>query len=94
MEFKELSFQEFETAFKTIKRNKVSGTYDLNAGVILDVYEQIKYPLSVIFTSSIEKGAFPNLSKIAKASPFLTLVILPMLVIADQSQFYHRYQKY
>lgn len=30
-------------AFRTIKWNKASGIYDLNASVILDVYEQINY---------------------------------------------------
>lgn len=41
MEFKELFCQEFEMAFRTIKWEKASGIYDLNASVILDVYEQI-----------------------------------------------------
>ena len=64
MEFKELFFQEFETAFKSIKRNKTFSIDKLHASILLDAYEQIKYPMLVIFRSSIEKGLFPNLLKI------------------------------
>ena len=44
------------------------GIDDLHASIIIDAYEQIKYPPFAIFKSSIEKGDFPNLSKIAKVS--------------------------
>ena len=94
MKLKKKYFEEFETAFKTIKRDKASGIDDLNLSIILDVYKQIKYPLPVIFRSSTEKKSFSNLLKIAKVSLSLNLVMLPKLVIADWSQFYSYYQKY
>ena len=71
MEFKELSFQEFETAFKSINRIRLGGIDDLNASIILDVYEQIKYPLVVSFRSCLDNGIFPNLLNIAQVSPIV-----------------------
>ena len=71
MEFKELSFQEFETAFKSINRIRLGGIDDLNASIILDVYEQIKCPLFVSFRSCLDNGIFPNLLNIAQVSPIV-----------------------
>ena len=41
MEFKELSFQEFEMAFKWSKRNTAWGIHDLHASIILDIYDKL-----------------------------------------------------
>ena len=49
IEHKELSFQEFEKAFKTLKRNKVIGCDDLNGNIIIDVYDSLKAILFKIF---------------------------------------------
>ena len=89
MESKELSFQEFEMAFNT-----AWGIDDLHASIILDVYEQIKYPLFVSFRSSLENGIFPNLLKIAKVPLIVKFVNALMLVITDQSWLYWYSQKY
>ena len=65
-EHKELSFQEFENAFKTLKRNKVIGCDGLNGNIIIDVYDSIKAILFKIFNESFEEAIFPEKLKIAK----------------------------
>ena len=69
MDSTELSFKEFETAFKSLKRNKSSGVEDLNCNIILDSYDDIKAPLFNVFQSSIQEGIFPDKLKIAKVTP-------------------------
>ena len=65
----ELSFDEFETAFKNLKRNKASGADELNSNVVIEVYDEIKETLYQILKSSIDEGIFPDLLKIAKVIP-------------------------
>ena len=69
MEHKELSFQEFEKAFKTLKRNKAIGYDGLNGNIIMDVYDSIKVILFKIFKASLEEAVFPEKLKIAKVIP-------------------------
>ena len=69
MDNDELSFEEFETAFKSLKRNKASGVDDLSCNVIIDTYDYIKLPLFNIFQTSIREGVFPDKLKIAKVTP-------------------------
>ena len=45
MDNNELLFEEFETAFKSLRRNKASGVDDLSCNVIIDTYDYIKVPL-------------------------------------------------
>ena len=66
MEHKELSFQEFENAFKTLKRNKAIG-YDGLSGNIMNVYDSIT--VFKIFKASLEEAVFPENLKIAKVIP-------------------------
>ena len=66
MEHKELSFQEFQKAFKTLKRNKAIGCDGLNGNIIVDVYDSIKAILFKIFKTSFEEVIFPEKLKIAK----------------------------
>ena len=68
MEHKELSFQEFEKAFKTLKRNKAIG-YDGLSGNIMNVYDSITVILFKIFKASLEEAVFPEKLKIAKVIP-------------------------
>ena len=49
MEHKELSFQEFEKVFKTLKRNKAIGCDGLDGNIIADVYDSIQVILFKIF---------------------------------------------
>ena len=69
MEHKELSFQEFEKAFKTLKRNKAIGCDGFNDNVIIDVYDSMKAILFEIFKASFEEVIFPEKLKIAKVIP-------------------------
>ena len=57
MKHKEISFQEFEKAFKTLKRNKAIG------------YDSIKAILFKIFKVSFEEAVFPEKLKITKVTP-------------------------
>ena len=69
LEFEDLSFKEFETAFNSLKRNKAMGTDGINGNVIIDVYDTIKDILFRVFKASIQQGIFPNDLKIAKVTP-------------------------
>ena len=64
-----LSENEFEEAFKTLKRNKAPGHDGLDVNIITSVYEFIKKPLLKIFNESINLGIFPEKMKIAKVTP-------------------------
>ena len=43
MQFEELNFDEFEEAFKSLKRNKAGGFNDFSSNIITDAYD--KYPI-------------------------------------------------
>ena len=61
-----LSKEEFEAAFKSLKRNKGPGHDNLDVNIITSVYEFIEKPLLKIFNESINLGIFPENMKIAK----------------------------
>ena len=69
MEHKKLSFQEFEKAFKTLKRNKATGCDGLSGNIIMDVYDSIKLILFKIFKESLEEAVFLERLKIAEVIP-------------------------
>ena len=69
MEYKDLTFEEFEKAFKSVKHNKAAGHDDIDSNVIIKVYDEISYPLFMIFHSSFNEGIFPEQLKVAKVSP-------------------------
>ena len=77
MEHKELSFQEFEKAFKTLKQNKAIG-YD---------------GLFKIFKASLEEAVFPEKLKIAKVIPVFKKVIKKILKTTDQFLFFQFFPK-
>ena len=64
-----LSEDEFEEAFKSLKRNKAPDHDGLDVNIITSVYELIKKPLLKIFNESINLGIFPKNMKIAKVTP-------------------------
>ena len=68
MQFEELNFDEFEEAFKSLKRNKVAGFDELSSNIIIDAYDSLKSILFHIFKVSIKQGIFPDSLKIAKAT--------------------------
>ena len=45
----DLTLKEFETAYKSLKRNKASGIDDINSNIVLDFFEELKTPLFYIF---------------------------------------------
>ena len=65
----DLTTEEFETAFKSLKRNKAAGVDTINSNIVLDTYDEIKYILFLIFEISLQQGTFPNKLKIAKVTP-------------------------
>jgi len=65
----ELTFEEFETAFQSISRNKASGYDDISGNIILECYDVIKNYLFKIARTSLEDGIFPSQMKIAKVFP-------------------------
>ena len=66
---KELSFQELEKAFKTLKQNKAIDGDGLNGNIIIGVYDSIKVILFKIFKACLEEVVFPEKLKIAKVIP-------------------------
>ena len=64
-----LSKDEFEEAFKSLKRSTAFGHDGLDVNIFTSVYELIKKPLLKIFSESIDLGIFPENMKIAKVTP-------------------------
>ena len=62
----DLANEEFETAFKSLKRNKAAVIDTINSNVVLDTYDKIKDIQFLIFKTSLQQGTFPNKLKIAK----------------------------
>ena len=53
MQFEELNFQEFEDAFKSLKRSKAAGFEDSSSNTIIDAYDNLKNILFNVFKVSI-----------------------------------------
>ena len=49
MEYRDLTFEESEKAFKSVKHNKAAEPDDIDSNVIIKVYDEISYPLFMIF---------------------------------------------
>ena len=47
MEYRDLAFEKFEKAFKSVKRNKATGHDDIDSNVIIKVCDEISYPLFI-----------------------------------------------
>ena len=69
MEYKDLTFEEFEKAFNSVKHNKAAGHDDIDSNVKIKIYDEISYPLFMIFHNSLNEGIFPEQLKVAKVSP-------------------------
>lgn len=69
IENNELSFDEFEKAFQSLKRNKAAGYDDIDGNIVIDSFEYIKNPLFKVFHKSFQEGVFPEKLKIAKVTP-------------------------
>ena len=63
IEYRNLTFEELEKLFKSVKINKAAGHDDIDSNIINKVYDEISYPLSMICHSSFYGGMFPKLQK-------------------------------
>ena len=76
MEHKDLTFEEFENAFKSVKHNKAAGHDDIDSNVIIKIYDEINHRLFMIFVSSFNEGISPEQLKVAKVSSVLKFATL------------------
>ena len=60
MEHKNITLEEFEKAFKSVKHNKAAGHDDIDSNVIIKVYDEFSDPLFMIFHSSFNEVIFPE----------------------------------
>ena len=90
----DLTLKEFETAYKSLKRNKASGIDNINCNIVLDFFEALKTPLFYICRASLTEGVFPDEMKIAKVSPIFKGGNNLQAEIIDQSQFFQYSQRY
>ena len=65
---KYLNFDEFEVAFKSLKRNKSTGFDELSSNII-DACDSFNNILFHVFKASIQQGIFPHSLNIAKVTP-------------------------
>ena len=65
----DLALKEFQTVYKSLKRNKASGIDNMSCNIVLDFFEELKTPLLYICRASLTEGAFPDEMKITKVSP-------------------------
>ena len=65
----ELSIEEFQKAFESLKINKASGFDDINPNVVKPSYQELSIPLFHICKNSLKFGIFPDYMKIAKIKP-------------------------
>ena len=76
MEYRDLIFEKFEKAFKSVKCNKAAGHDDIDCYVTIKVYDEISYPLLMIFHSSFNEGSFSERLKVAKVSSIFKVGII------------------
>ena len=65
----ELTDEEFQKAFCSLKSNESPGYDSVSSNVINNFFQYISSPLKHIFHLSIKKGVFPDAVKIARVSP-------------------------
>ena len=51
MQFEDLNFDEFEEAFKCLKRNKAAGFHDLSSNIIIGAYDSLKKSYSTEYST-------------------------------------------
>ena len=60
MEYRDLTFEEFEKAFKSVQHYKAARHNNTGSNVVIKVYDEISYPLFIIFYSSFNEGIFSD----------------------------------
>ena len=106
MEYKYLTFEEFEKAFKSVKHNKAARHNDIDSNIIIKVFDETIYPLFMIFHSSFNEGIFPEQLKVAKVFPifkvgnveeirnYLPVSVLPIFSKVLEIIMYNRNYQY
>ena len=106
MEYRNLTFKEFEKALKSVKHNKAAGHDDIHSNVIIKNYDEISQPLFMISYSSCNESIFPEQLKDAKISTILKVVnieevgnyrqitVLPMFSKVLERIMYNRTYQY
>ena len=61
----DLTEKEFETAFKSLKKDRAPGFDKVHVNVVLSVYDVVKKPLFQISKNSLKNGIVPENTKIA-----------------------------
>ena len=64
----DLTTEEFETAFESLKFNKAAGINSINSNIVLDTYHKIKDISFLVFKTSFQQGTFFNMLKIANVT--------------------------
>ena len=67
--YSELTEDEFESAFKSLKKDKAPGYDKIHINVVMSVYDEIKNPFFRISKNSVRQGIVPDNTKIAKILP-------------------------
>ena len=86
-----MTAKEFETTFKSWKRNKAAGVGAIN--IVRDTYDETKDALFVIFKTSLQQGTFPNQLKIANATPLFKSNNAENVTTIGQFQLFQYFQK-
>ncbi|XP_065640495.1 uncharacterized protein LOC136073069 [Hydra vulgaris] len=68
--YSELSFDEFEIAFKLLEKKGIGGDGN-NGDIIIECFDHLKNILYKVYISSVHQGVFPDRLKIEKVIPIL-----------------------
>ena len=90
----DLTIEEFETVFKSLKRNKAAGIDAINSNIFLDSYDEIKDILFLSFKTSLQQDTFPNKLKIAKVTPLFKLGYAENVTSYSLFQFFQYFEKF
>ena len=101
MEYRKLTFEEFEKAFKSVKHSKAAWHDNIDSKVVISVYGETSYPLFMI-----NEGIFPEQLKVAKVSPvfkagniekignYRPILVLPIFSKILERTMYNRTHQY
>ena len=66
----DLTTEEFETVFKSLKRNQAAGIKTINSNIVLDTYDEIE-DIFLSLNTSLQESTIPDNLKIAKGNSFI-----------------------
>ena len=69
MKFKIIDSSFILNAIKQLKNGKAAGPVRVPTKIVKDVGDLVSKPLSMVFNSSLEKGIFPDIWKLARVTP-------------------------